>query len=77
MVELGQETNRMIKVTRLDNKEFTVNADMIELIESIPETILSMSTGKKIVVREPVDEVVRRIVEYRHRVLPVIKPAPN
>lgn len=67
----------MIKVTRLDNKEFTVNADMIELIESIPETILSMSTGKKIVVREPVDEVVRRIVEYRHRVLPVIKPAPN
>ena len=67
----------MIKVTRLDNREFTVNADMIEFIESTPETILSLSSGRKVVVREPVDEVVRRIIEYRHRVLPVIKPVSN
>ena len=67
----------MIKVTRLDNREFTVNADMIEVIESTPETILSLSSGRKVVIRETVDEVVRRVIEYRHRVLPAIKPAPN
>jgi flagellar protein FlbD len=67
----------MIKVTRLDNREFTVNADMIEFIESTPETILSLSSGRKVVVRESVDEVLMRVIEYRHRALPVIKPAPN
>lgn len=67
----------MIKLTRLDNREVVVNADLVEFIEATPETIVSMTTGKKVVVRESVDEVIRRFVEFRHRVLPVVKTAAN
>jgi flagellar protein FlbD len=67
----------MIKVTRLDNRELVVNVDLVEFLEATPETIVTMSTGKKVVVKEPIDEVIRRIVEFRCRILPVVRPAVN
>lgn len=67
----------MVKLTRLDRREVVVNADLVEFIEATPETIISMTTGKKVVVKESVDEVVRRIVEFRHRTLPIVKSAVN
>ncbi len=67
----------MIKLTRLDRRELVVNADLVEFIEGTPETIISMTTGKKVVVKESVDEVIRRIVEFRHRTLPSVKSAVN
>ncbi|MEK7475480.1 MAG: flagellar FlbD family protein [Candidatus Coatesbacteria bacterium] len=67
----------MIKVTRLDNREVVVNADLVEFVEATPETIISTTTGKKLVIRESVDEVIRRALEYRRRALPLIKTAAN
>lgn len=67
----------MIKVTRLDNREVLVNESLVEFIESTPETIISMTTGRKVVVRESVEEVVRRIAEYRARALPIAGSAVN
>ena len=67
----------MIKVTRLDGREVVVNADLIEFLEATPETIISTTTGKKLVVKEKVEEVMRRITDFRHRILPVVKPATN
>ncbi len=67
----------MIKVTRLDNRELVINAELIEFLETTPETMLSMTTGKRVVVRESVDEVLRRIAEYRRRALPVVKTPVN
>ncbi len=67
----------MIKVRRLDNREVVINADLIEFLEATPETIISMTTGKKVVVKESVDEVLRRTVEFRQRILPAVKPAIN
>lgn len=67
----------MIKVTKLDGREVVVNADLIEFLESTPETIISTTTGKKIVVKEKVDEVVRRIMDFRRRILSVVKPEVN
>ncbi len=67
----------MIKVTRLDNREVVVNADLVEFVESTPETIISTTTGKKVVVRESVDEVIKRVLEFRRRVLPLVKAAGN
>ena len=55
----------MIKVSRLDGAEIVVNAELIELIETTPDTVLSLTTGKKLVVCETLDEVVRRVVSYR------------
>lgn len=67
----------VIKVTRLDNREVVVNADLVEFVEATPETIISTTTGKKLVIRESVDEVIRRALEYRRRALPLIKTAAN
>lgn len=54
----------MIKLTRLTGEEFVVNAEMIQYVEAKPDTIITLSTKERIIVREPVDEVVRRVIEY-------------
>ncbi len=59
----------MIKVSRLDGTEFVVNAELIELIETTPDTVLSLTTGRKLIVREPAEELVTRVVAFRHRIL--------
>ena len=58
----------MIVVTKINDKEITINNDLIEMIESTPDTTITMSTGKKIIVRESVEEIVARVVEFRKSV---------
>ncbi|MDR3147637.1 MAG: flagellar FlbD family protein [Treponema sp.] len=60
----------MIKVTRLDGVEYFLNPHQIESIEIHPDTTLVMLTGKKLIVRESVQELIRRIEEYRRRIFP-------
>jgi flagellar protein FlbD len=60
----------MIKVTRLDGAEYYLNPHQIESIELHPDTTLVMLTGKKLIVREPVQELLRRIEDYRRRLFP-------
>ena len=57
----------MIRLTRLNDTEFIINAEMIEFVEAIPDTIISLQSGKKVMVLEPVDEVVERIIEHKRR----------
>lgn len=57
----------MIKVTRLNDTVLVVNADLIEFIEAIPDTMISLTTGKKIMVRETLDDVVERVAEFKRR----------
>lgn len=66
----------MIKVTRLNGTPLTVNAELIETIEACPDTVLSLATGNRLVVKEGVDEVVAKVVEYRKKVNSE-RPAPN
>ena len=54
----------MIRVTRLGGKEFVVNADLIRFVEATPDTIITLTTGDKLVVQESVDEIIRRVIEY-------------
>jgi flagellar protein FlbD len=58
----------MIKVTRLNGKEFVVNADLIQCLEETPDTIITLVNHEKVVVREKVDEVIRRVVEYNRAI---------
>lgn len=57
----------MIYVTRLNNEPFAVNCDHIEFIESTPDTVITMTTGKKIVVLESIDEIIDKIIQYRKK----------
>jgi len=58
----------MIELTQLSGRTFWVNPHQIEYIEKTPDTMLSMLSGKKITVREDVDQIIDRIVEYRKRI---------
>jgi flagellar protein FlbD len=54
----------MITVTRLNGEQLVVNAGLIEFIEHIPETMISLTTGRKLTVKESIEEVVRRVTAY-------------
>jgi flagellar protein FlbD len=67
----------MIRLTRLNGQEVVVNADLIEFLESTPETIVSMTTGKKVVVKEKIADIIRLVAEFRARIMPVVKSTTN
>ena len=63
----------MIKVTRINHKTLTINSDLIEFIEETPDTLIKMTTGRKIVVEESEDEVVEKIIRYKNMCFKDIK----
>jgi flagellar protein FlbD len=64
----------MIKLTRLNGDEVVVNADLIRFVESRPDTHVTLTTNDRLVVREPVAEVIKRVIAYARAVrsLPTI-----
>jgi len=54
----------MIQVTRLNGKPIVVNAELIRCVEQTPDTLITLTSGDKLLVKEPMDEVVRRAIEY-------------
>lgn len=54
----------MISLTRLNNTRFVVNAEMIRTIEERPDTTIVLINGETFIVREPMDEVVAKAIEY-------------
>ncbi len=55
----------MIKVNRLNGKPFFLNAEMIETIESKPDTMIALFNGRKYIVRETKEEVVEKVIAYK------------
>lgn len=59
----------MIRLTRLNNQPLAVNADLIKFVEQAPDTVLTLVTGEKLVVRETANEVLDRVFEFRRSIL--------
>ena len=59
----------MIKVKRLNGKEFVVNSDLIQFVEETPDTVITLTTGQKIVVVETVDEIIEKVIDYKAKSL--------
>ena len=59
----------MIQLTRLNNSRLAINSDLIKFVESAPDTVLTLVSGEKVVVRESVDEVIERVREFRRSIL--------
>jgi flagellar protein FlbD len=59
----------VIQLTRLNNTRLAVNSDLVKFVETAPDTVITLITGEKVVVRESTEEVIRRIVEFRRAVL--------
>lgn len=57
----------MIKLISLDKREFYLNPELIERVESVPETVITLTSGKKILVQESPENVARKVMHYRQR----------
>ena len=58
----------MITLTKLNDKEFILNSSLIEVIEQNPDTTITTTAGKKIIVKESAEEVVERTIDYRRKI---------
>ena len=61
----------MINVTRLNDKIFTINSDLIEMMEETPDTVITLTGGNKFVVSESIEVLIERIVEFRRLCHPI------
>ena len=59
----------MIRLTRINHVPLVLNSDLIEQIETTPDTVISLTTGQKIMVLESTEEVIHRIRDYRRSIL--------
>jgi flagellar protein FlbD len=64
----------MITVTRFDGSQLIVNAELIEFVEAMPDTVITLTTGRKVVVLESPANIVDAIVAYRHSIAFHVKP---
>lgn len=58
----------MIRLTRLNGGPFFLNPELIEHVETTPDTLVTLTNGHQFMVREPVDEVIRLVLEYRRQI---------
>ena len=61
-------TRDVISLRRLNNQPIMVNADLIESLESTPDTVVTLVSGNKLIVRDTMEEIRDRIVEYKRRI---------
>lgn len=58
----------MITLHRLNGKEFTLNADVVKLVEATPDTLITLVTNdEKFMVKESVSEVIEKVIEYKRK----------
>lgn len=58
----------MIELTKMNGSLFTVNAEKIELVEEAPDTIVTLTTGRKLIVKESRQEVKNRVILYKKEI---------
>lgn len=58
----------MIQLHKINKKEFYLNAELIEQIEATPDTVLTLVSGKTVMVADTVDAVIKKIIYYRQSV---------
>ncbi len=57
----------MIKVTRFDKSEFWINPHQIEFMEATPDTVISLISGRKVIIKEKIEDVLKEIIKYRNK----------
>ena len=55
----------MVALRKINGSEIILNADFIEAIESTPDTMITLTSGKKIIVQNTVDDIVRKVIKYK------------
>lgn len=58
----------MIRLTRINRVPLVLNSDLIEHVEATPDTVITLTTGQKLVVRESAEEVIDKVIEFRRAI---------
>jgi flagellar protein FlbD len=58
----------VIKLIRLNKKEFVLNCEQIETIEKTPDTVITTVTGSKYIVADTVDEIIEKVLQYKYSI---------
>jgi flagellar protein FlbD len=66
----------MIKLTRLNNQPLILNSDLIKCVENAPDTVITLVTGEKIIVRETTEQVLERVIIFRKTILAGLAGGP-
>lgn len=64
----------MIKLTRLNGDQFILNAIYVEQIQSVPDTTITLTNGKKYMVREPEEQVIKLVTDYYRNISILASP---
>ena len=67
----------MIEVTRLNGTQILVNADLIELVEETPDTVITFTTGRKIIVKESRQQIKSLVNSYKREIMEIGFEAEN
>lgn len=58
----------MIHLTRINRTPLVINSDLIEHMETSPDTVVSLTNGQKFLVLEAPDDIIARVIEFRRRI---------
>lgn len=58
----------MIKLTRLNGQNLVINGELIEKVEARPDTIITLTTGNQFIVRDTVEGVMEKVIQYKQLV---------
>ncbi len=58
----------MIRLTKINNASIVLNSDLIEFIEETPDTVITLTNNDRLVVRECMDEIISKVVDYRRMI---------
>ena len=64
----------MIALTRLNGQPIMVNSDLIESIEPTPDTVVTLTSGNKLVVRDSMEEIQARIIDFKRKIYGPLPP---
>ena len=67
----------MIEVTKINGVKVLVNPDLIELVEETPDTVLTLTTGKKIIVKESRQQIKSLVKSYKREIMEIGFEAEN
>ncbi|HEX7344347.1 MAG TPA: flagellar FlbD family protein [bacterium] len=58
----------MIELTKLNGSRLVINSDLIEFVEALPDSLITLTTGKKIMVQEKIPEIIAAVVSFRRMI---------